>query len=192
MPVVTVEGFHGTDVKNVDAILNMEFTATTRTDHWLGQGIYFYSDYHLALWWIKKKLKSTYGHSCAVIQAKMECEEGTFLDMDSVFGLDYFLREIDSILASEAKELSIKFTQDTVRNLCFALDLLKTFRGIKLIAMTFHKDNPSYAAENVEAFKKSHFPLPESITYRERQICASSNDIIRSKTCVFPMKRTKW
>lgn len=190
MQAVKIEGFHGTALENVTNIIENGFLSQKRDDHWLGQGYYFYSDYNLALWWIKRKNKATGGGNPAVIQAVFECWENQWLDLDTVPGVDYFLSEVRSILLEQSRFISLKFKNTdfdtTIRNLCFALDLLKRTRGIKLVALTFRKDKPTYAGESIGDFERRFFPLPFDIIYQERQICATSNDIITSKKSVFP------
>lgn len=51
-------GYHGTKAKNVNPILKNGFIIAPKKDgdnHWLGHGIYFYSDYELADWWARTK-----------------------------------------------------------------------------------------------------------------------------------------
>jgi hypothetical protein len=190
MRTIEIEAYHGTARKNTENITSEGFISTIREDHWLGQGIYFYSDYTLALWWIKTKMRSKNGNGCAVVKATMACEENLWLDLDTIKGMDYFFREVSSILSANSSLVSLKFKAENedrrIKNFCFALDLLKNFRGIKLMAMTFRKDNPSYAEHGVSRFENSFFPLPLDFGYQERQICSTSNDIIKSKTVVFP------
>ncbi|MBN8678503.1 MAG: hypothetical protein J0M29_09775 [Chitinophagales bacterium] len=190
MEKVTIEGFHGTGIENIKSILEERFIYTHREDHWLGQGFYFYSDINLALWWIKRKKGVDDGSGCAVIRAVFECMKEQWLDLDTVPGMDYFLSEVSSILTNESTNVSLKFRagsfSDEIKNLCFALDLLKRVRGIKLIALTFRKDKPTYASESIATFKRNFFPLPKDVIYQERQICCSANAIISSKTVVFP------
>ena len=192
---IVVEGFHGTDVKNISQILESGFQSEVRQDHWLGQGIYFYDNHDLALWWIKAKLKTSTLQKCGVIKAILECEKQEFLDLDTIQGVDLFQIEVKRILKEELPDIQFTFgksSTERIKNFCFALDLLKSLREIKLVAMTFLKDDPSYAAENVKKFDREVFTLPYSFTYRERQICTISNDHISSKDCVHPKNRTNW
>ncbi|MFZ4477150.1 MAG: hypothetical protein ACOYPR_18280 [Saprospiraceae bacterium] len=193
MPIIKVEGFHGTALENVDEIMSNGFEPKVRDDHWLGQGIYFYSDLDLAVWWIKTKIGSKDGSQCAVVKSNMECEQDNWLDLDTISGMEYFLNEVDSILSNTSHLVSLRFRpsrnadpKSRIKNLCFALDLLKNLRGIKLVAMTFRKDNPSYAPKSISSFENRFFNLPSNFAYRERQICSTSNDIIASKSVIFP------
>ena len=52
-------GYHGTKKRFAESIINDGFKIATPKDndnHWLGHGIYFYSDYELAEWWGKTKV----------------------------------------------------------------------------------------------------------------------------------------
>ncbi len=193
MQTIKVEGFHGTALRNIDAILSDGFKSNERPDHWLGQGLYFFSDFDLALWWIKTKIKSGDGSRCAVVNASMECDDRLWLDLDTLKGINYFIKEINAILTATSHLISLKFNaarleddEIRIRHFCFALDLLKKFRNIQLVAMTFRKDKPSYAEYSISNFENQHFILPWDFTYQERQICSTSNDIIMSKKVVFP------
>jgi len=193
MQTVKVEAFHGTAFKNVDEILKNGFKSNYRPDHWLGQGIYFYSDYDLAFWWTKTKFKSKNGTGCAIIHSALECYENTWLDLDTVNGVEYFQREVEEILSVTSHLTSLKFKtskgqddETRIKNFCFALDLLKKFRDIQLIAMTFKKNSPSYADRNIYRFEQLFFTLPLDFVYQERQICSTSNVPIVSKIKVFP------
>jgi hypothetical protein len=197
MTPINIEGFHGTNIKNVEAIIKDGFISSHRKDHWLGQGIYFYDNFGLALWWIKKKLKSSYGHKCGVLRVSLGCTSDRFLDLDTTTGMNYFLREVDKILTNEITDLKFKFATDedsSIRNLCFALDLLKEMRDIKLVARTFPSKSPepTYASESIKRFEEKNFILPLNFNYLERQICASSNEVIVEKHCIHPKNRTSW
>lgn len=193
MRTIKVDGYHGTALKNADSILANGFKSNVRLDHWLGQGFYFFSDFDLALWWIKTKIWSNDGARCAVINVSMECDDSLWLDLDTVSGINYFIGEVNAILHASSHLISLRFDaskleddQIRIRHLCFALDLLKKFRNIQLVAMTFRKDKPRYAAHSIADFEERFFTLPWDFTYQERQICSTSNDIVTSKKVVFP------
>ncbi len=188
MTTINVTGYHGTHLRNVTSILKHAFTANERKDHWLGQGIYFYDNFELAKWWIETKLHAPSGAGCAVIEVALGCQKKEFLDLDQPRGVDYFLSELSKLL--DQLQIGLKFMvsreDDSMRNLCFGIDLVKKHLDIKLVAMTFYKAHPSYAEGDINLFEKQYFLLPRSFSYKERQICASVNDIILSKKCVHP------
>jgi len=196
MLIIETVGYHGTAEENVSDILENQFITKHRDDHWLGQGIYFYEDSKLAEWWIKKKLETYSGEGPAVIKATMRCEKGEFLDLDKNEDLDLFFHRLKKVLMGGQIKLGLRFKtgdeQSRIRNLCFCIDILKNCSGLKLIALTFLKSNPSYVRGNILSFENDYFPLPFAISYKERQICATSNDIITSKECVYPQRRTNW
>jgi hypothetical protein len=195
MLIIETVGYHGTSEENVSDILENQFIAVRRDEHWLGQGIYFYDDSQLAEWWIKKKLETYSGVGPAVIKATMRCEKNSFLDLDRNGDLDLFFSKLENLLMSGQIEIDLRLRTDEksrIRNLCFCIDLLKRCSGLKLIAMTFLKANPSYVRGNILNFEEDYFPLPFAVSYKERQICAASNDIIASKECIYPQRRTNW
>lgn len=186
MSAVNLVGYHGTALGNVDNILENQFVASKRDDHWLGQGIYFYDDFELAKWWIETKLGIDPGMKYAVIAVNLNCQKEEFLDLDHHEGIDFYLAQLEKILRQ--LNFGLRFKNDEksrTKNMCFSLDLLKQHLGLKLIAMTFQKFKPKYARGDIERFEERYFPLPLSVVYRERQICASANEVISSKKCVY-------
>ena len=81
---------------------------------------------------------------------------------------------------------------ERIKNLCFALDLLKEDLDLWVIIRSFLKDNPTYGEENIEKFEKKFFPLPLDFAYLETQICVSNNECVKAKECCYPKTRTTW
>jgi hypothetical protein len=190
MSKISITGYHGTEIKNVDKILKSEFTSIERSDHWLGQGIYFYKDLSLAKWWAEKKFKGVYSQA-SVIQVEILVEDSNLLNLDSIDGMDKFFREIKKILKNST--ISFKFMDNKrTENFCFALDLLKAELGTSVIIRSFLRDNPSYGEQNINTFERDFFNLPCDFAYLETQICVSSNEDIKTKQCIYPPRRTTW
>lgn len=176
-------GYHGTDSKHVDSILTKGFKASRRNDHWLGQGIYFYTSLELAKWWIKRKKKGTSNN--AVIEVLLDCGKCNVLDLDTINGLDFFLEEAHNLLHKNSNIGNYQFNNDEeYKNLCFILDLLKAKFDIEIIICTFLKDSATYTQGNVKTFEKNHFFVPLGLQYKETQICIRSNNCILEKECI--------
>jgi hypothetical protein len=190
MSKISIIGYHGTEIRNVDKILRSEFVSIERPDHWLGQGIYFYEDLSLAKWWAEKKFKRVYSQA-AVVQVEILVDDSNLLNLDSKDGMDKFFREIKKILHKST--ISFKFEDDRrTENFCFALDLLKGELGISVIIRSFLRHSPSYGEQNINVFEKDFFNLPHDFAYLEKQICVSINENIKSKQCIYPPRRTTW
>jgi hypothetical protein len=101
-------GYHGTDEQYANRILLNGFEKKERSDHWLGQGIYFYDKLELAKWWAEHKCKylsNTRGDArAAVLKVKLAPKQ--WLDLDTVEGLDLFFYTIRGI---SDNDLSISF-----------------------------------------------------------------------------------
>lgn len=128
--------YHGTSASSADNIMKHNFQIKkSRSDHWLGNGIYFYDDYENAYLWAKKKFKLK---NTSIIIA--------YTDIDNVFDLDRksnyntFMRYTDEIMLD--MELNGVNTGD-MNNLevrCLIFDCFKKIAEIKAIAYTFNLD----------------------------------------------------
>lgn len=175
-----ITGYHGTHSNNVQDILSKGFTYKFKADHWLGQGVYFYTTQDLAKWWIETRTGPYY---CAVIEVLLDCGNFNVLDLDSVLGLDFFLREVRIIL-TEIETYS--FEEDNrYKNLCFVLDLLKKKFDIEMVICTFLKNRPTYSKENLMQFQDDYFRLPFGVQFKETQICICTNKTVLNKKCVY-------
>jgi len=176
-------GYHGTDGKFVSDIRSNGFRSNQRDDHWLGQGIYFYSTFELANWWICAKLKKlNQGDTGAVIKVELTSKSDKVLDLDEPHQLDGFFQYIrEKKVEFEKLGIPLDFTKGlkndanfgnktNIRKQCFFMDIMKKELGIELIIRTFSKNHPSYAS--IKSYKAVKLP------YNEKQLCASNNDII--------------
>lgn len=186
-----LKGYHGAHLQSVERILQDGFIAKERSDHWLGQGIYFYTDFELAKWWSEKKFKVP--SEVAVIAIKLEFEQSKLLDLDKVSGINRFVKGLKEVLKNLTYKVVFKCDteDDIIRNFCFVLDLIKEHLKIEVVIMTFHKDNPSYGRYDLKEVHEKIFPLPLSLTYKERQICITNNSCITHKECCYPTSRKK-
>lgn len=117
---VKIDGFHGTDMTNVDGILNNGFNPSVGDIEWLGTGAYFFikginehPDAQAEQWsivssWNKSKKKYNY-NEYAVLHGVIEVDENKFLDLtvaDGVKILDYIQEKCSYKLAELGKKLS--------------------------------------------------------------------------------------
>lgn len=190
--MTTIVGYHGAALSNKNNILENGFESNERSDHWLGQGIYFYDDEDLAKWWAETKYLKKYNTSICVIKAEIQAELSQVLNLDKPKGIDYLFAKIKILTKSKTK---VEISDNPITNLCFVLDYIKIEFGIAIVKLTFFKDKTSYGSVNIEEFEKNNFPLPLSVTYKEIQICVSDNTFIKRKECtqeiLAPVKR-RW
>lgn len=188
----TVRGYHGTFKSAVKDIIDKGFEVKLRDDHWLGQGIYLYTDFELSKWWVQTKIdRLLLNEETAVIEVLCKSDIKV-LNLDNFEGMNFFYRVFEEVF-KELKKLDVTVklkksssSKDKTKNLCFALDLIKKEYDIDVVINTFIKGNPSYGEFNTRKFEKEYFPF--GLNYKETQICISSNDCIDSKKCVYPIE----
>ena len=136
-----IMGYHGTKKKFINSIVsdNFKLEEERKTDnHWLGHGIYFFSDYELAEWWAETKVNAQnrkYGNNDqpGVIKAKI-CANN-IMDLDNPSQLDKFVdfcEEIEQQLIK--KGIVLDFTNNLnlhedsgiilERKRCFFMDMI--------------------------------------------------------------------
>ncbi|WP_302957571.1 hypothetical protein [Prevotella sp.] len=116
---VKIDGFHGTDMKNVDGILENGFNPSLGDKEWLGTGAYFFvkginehPETQAEQWavvdsWNKSKKQYEYD-KYAVLHGVIEVDEKKFLDLtvaDGVEILDYIQEKYLSKLAGLGRRL---------------------------------------------------------------------------------------
>lgn len=99
--MIELEGFHGTDISKYDIIKATNFNSSMGNNHWLGDGVYFFTDgisssplkdaenWAIVSAWDKYNRKNTYSEF-AVIKAKITVEESNFLDLTTNEGIKIF------------------------------------------------------------------------------------------------------
>lgn len=116
---VKIDGFHGTDMKHVDSILEQGFMPSIGDGEWLGDGAYFFirginenpekqaEQWAIISSWNKKKKKYDY-EEYAVLHGVIEVDEDKFLDLtksDGVEVLDYLQERYTNKLAEINRKL---------------------------------------------------------------------------------------
>ena len=179
-------GYHGTKSSNVSDIISSNFKepiVSKDNNHWLGHGIYFFTDFELAEWWAKTKVekhnkKYHTKDKASVIKAEIQADK--IVDLDNPFKMNEFI-EFCQVFQEEIvkKGVIFDFTSDKKRKSspgnfkkqkrCFFLDIYKQEKNIEVIIYTFSKSNPSYASS------KYHKTLFKDLDlhYNEKQICVS-------------------
>lgn len=183
--------YHGTCTKHRYSIENHGLDPAKckyRSDHWLGQGVYFFDDYEKARWWASSISSQNNNCGGVVFQSAIEARDEEVLNLDDYHQLDCFLTEIISILEDIQKECSGKmpvFEKDCFRALFF--DYYKTKKGISVITATFQKNAAGYTARrNSEELKKqTQIMNLIKIRFHERQICVSKKECIKSSKIVY-------
>lgn len=175
-----IEGYHNTERSNVEDILKNGFQPKFNEKHWLGQGIYFFSDVDIASSNIDML---THKEEIKTIAVEIDVVEDEFLDLDIPQALNDFRRYCNNMILSykkQGKELfapGVDKRSAILKYRCFFLDLYKQQNNYGVVAKTFPKDAPPYA-EKIEGLPYLGYP------FYERYLCVKGNEYIIKKNLV--------
>lgn len=134
--IINEIGYHATSIKNANSILNSEFHKSISTKekmHWLGDGVYFFTDIAWAVQWNmnelkKKKNKGKSINEFTIIESLIEANNNYVFDLSSVIGkvtLSILKEELINRLQAEKKEDLLK--QINNRSLKFLMNILDDY-----------------------------------------------------------------
>lgn len=187
-------GYHGTKKRFAESIIKEGFKIASpkeNDNHWLGHGIYFYSDYELAEWWGKTKVNKhneKYGYDDVPVVIKGDIESENIWDLDKPFMLRKFKQcqmklEKEFVDAGIIIDFSKKNTATKIR--CFWMDYVKENYNIEVIIYTFTKENPSYIESKYHVRSEDRFSLGTmGLAYHEKQICVTEDRFVVNKYIV--------
>ena len=94
----TIRGYHGTFESAVEDILSSGFKTEFREYHWLGQGIYLYTNFELSKWWIQTKIeKLLLSEDPAVIEVICKSDIWIYVNtLDNNLGFLFFTCYLDN------------------------------------------------------------------------------------------------
>ena len=187
-------GYHGTKTRFANSIINNGFKiATSRKgdNHWLGHGIYFYSDYELAEWWGRTKVKrqnQKYGYTDTAVVIKGIIEGDSVWNLDKPSTLKLFKqcqKSLERKFIQEGVKLDFSQNNTPEKLRCFWMDVIKEAHNISVIIYTFTRDNPSYVESEYHVNTDEEYSLGIlGLEYHERQICVTDNRFIVDKSIV--------
>ena len=184
-------GYHGTCAKyrhNIDKEGLDPAKCKYRSDHWLGQGVYYFDDYDKALWWAANSSSQNNNCGGVIFESLIEAADEKVLNLDDKSQFDCFLTETISVLEDIKKECYGKmpiFREESLRSVIF--DYYKEKNGISVIIGTFQKDAAGYTAKrSLEELKKQRKIMNIiNIRFHERQICVSKKECIKTTKMVY-------
>lgn len=184
-------GYHGTCTKHRYSIEKDGFDPTKckyRSDHWLGQGVYFFDDYERAQWWASNSSSQNGNCGGVIFQSLIEAADDEVLNLDDNSQYDCFLTETISTLDEIQKECPGNmpiFEEDKFRAIFF--DYYKQKKGISVIIGTFQKDVAGYTTRRTSEELKKQRKIMKiiNIRFNERQICVSKKECIKSTKMVY-------
>lgn len=187
-------GYHGTCSKyrfNIEKDGLDPQKCKYRSDHWLGQGVYFFDDYDKAMWWATTISSQNDNCGAIIFKSIIEATNEEVLDLDNNKQLDKFMTEslklIEEIKINCPGKMPI-FEDSKFRAVLF--DYYKQKNGISVIIGTFHKDFAGYTTKRSESDKTMQRKIMNiiGIKFRERQICVSKKECIKLTKLVYNEK----
>jgi len=168
-------GYHGTLRRNAQDILEGEFSCHERSDHWLGQGIYFFAEHDIALHWATNNIPRPASLPQCVLKVKICADAYKVIDSTTLPGYQLLKKEYQEFAKAAPTDLK-SFQQAN----CIFFDYLKIKNGLDLIVHAFPKKNPSYSS----GYGEHKFPF----SFYEVQLCLTDNrqECIVSKEVVYP------
>ncbi|MFD1124138.1 hypothetical protein ACFQ22_02010 [Lentilactobacillus raoultii] len=140
--------YHGTSKERFLSIRRCKkFKFKRRTNHWLGQGIYFFVEDKSKAQWFACSNPNLRGSVKCVIKVKIKVDEQVFLNLDTEKG-----RNSLEAFAEQLQNLSIKLTpqSDNATCRCLIIDAFIKYHNIKAVKYTFADDKLTYKALNLE------------------------------------------
>lgn len=175
-------GYHGTFADCVNDIFNNGFKATIRSDHWLGQGIYFYKDDEgQARVWAHNKRKRHYkysGKSIAIIKALILVNTKELLNLTLREGFDKLTLFASDFLENPDNRLQFK-VEDKDKNRSLLIDYMCKEKGYKVVLCAFPHSPPKF--KRIEEDINAGFGL----YLCEQQICTKDMETIKNIECVY-------
>ncbi len=186
MNVETIKGYHGTKKDNIANILENGFipsVSTSKKEHWLGKGIYFYEDLYYAVEWNYCNIKDidiTYDKLCSnsgIIMVKIDVENFKVLDLNSGLGYMAFKNILKRVkkLYPEYKQKDIEENGDI--KLIRVIEKIEDMIGIKLIS----DFDVVYALYPKNIFNKHIKNKGDFFVGVQKQICVKNQDAIIQK-----------
>lgn len=157
--------FHGTtDKATRDIIKDKRFTINKRSNHWLGNGAYFFlNDFSKAEWWannavkneLKKNSSSTVAPSILYVPARMSKIE--LLDLNTEDGqmiLVRFQKKLEQMNIRVKINNTHEYTEEEMTRitLCHALDFMHKLVKIKAASYTFQNAGKPFFFGDLKAY----------------------------------------
>lgn len=186
-------GYHGTCSKHYESINENGLDPSKvkhRDDHWLGQGVYFFENQNLAEWWANDQASKKYNNGTypIVYKSDIHTNEKKVLNLDDEAQLDTFydfcIELLKSVENSDNSERPV-FDEKKIRAVFF--DYYKIKNNIDVIIYTFTKPTTTYAKQRSREELKKIVELTGmlQLSYKEKQICVSNKECIKSTELVY-------
>lgn len=173
-------GFHGTSFDKARQIIESEkfILETTRKDHWLGQGAYFfYEDYEQAkLWAINRYSRKRF----AIVEANLAAPREKILDLHTRAGVDYLYGFVEYLLKEEGIEIRHDKFEASPEIACFVFSLIPT-EDKWLILKSFSIASKKFESSGIlEELTFVHNGKTNDFLLQSPQICVRNQKAIKT------------
>lgn len=170
--------YHGTDMKCAKNIEKNGFIFKKNEKHWLGNGVYFYQDYHLAKWWASNP-SSVFGSRInrpATIKILIDVDNDNLMDLRKIN--DYsqlvkiYLHEFLPLVVN--RKINISNPKDRKLIRCALFDYIHEQYNIQMVIGNFDLPKQKYLPKEYLAIKNKL-----DLSYTETQICIFDTTVIK-------------
>ena len=198
---VSLVGYHGTCSSaraNIQRKGLDPAETHNRSDHWLGQGVYFFEEQGHAHSWALRVTspKKNIGTFPIVYRADIVADEAQVIDFDDNDNISRFIafaRDIQLAIREECLKKGVGYpilNDETTRALFF--DYYKREYGIKVMIRTYCwnydrrvSNALQYTNDEEKVETQKNFTRILGLRFNERQICVSDKDCIKNCVIVY-------
>lgn len=159
--------YHGTDLEAAKEIEKDKFTVKKNPKHWLGNGIYFFTDKALAKWWTSGPTKKfgTEVKEPAILEVTVEVDEKNILDLRQFEQYSELAKQYRIFLEMFIEHGVQKISDERFRCLFFDW-YMKVCPNIDIIIANFFSLKQPYICDDAKSFFGHTY-----IEYGETQVC---------------------
>jgi hypothetical protein len=165
MGIISLKGFHTTTSNNARKItFDNKFKPSTKTNEWLGEGIYFWLTYEDAMYWFEKS--NTFINEMCIISVNLTLDENKILDLDIPDNMNILVEFVNTYTNEMLKisKKSPKFKSIEEKR-CFYCNLYKRKYSLDAIIFTFSQEYNSVG-----------------FTVKRKQVCVHNPETIAIET----------
>lgn len=157
-----IKGLHTTTQRKADEILSSgKFFPSCKNNEWLGKGVYFWSKYADALFWVNKSYKNE--NDMCIITVEIEDDSNKILDLDIEENMNKLVDFVNDYNREMIEKTNYKPQfNDEHETRCFYCELFKRLYNINIILYSFP----------IRGYNVAGFNL------KRKQFCVSNTDTI--------------
>ncbi|MEJ7541788.1 hypothetical protein [Staphylococcus intermedius] len=132
---IKIVGYHGTTQESANSIIKeSSFKKSTKSNEWLGHGVYFYELLEKAQWWCKGKVNPT------IIETLILVDEDKLINLDRPSEEDK-LGEFISVMDKEGRFV---FDKDKAKRRCQIMNMYMLYVEAQVITATLISTNKKF------------------------------------------------